>query len=860
MRNAGVSSVSFLIAVLLAVLAPLCPVSGQDRLGAFTAPQRSVRSRDIDQQHVRLDLRFDFAKQQIDAKATHRLSLFKPLREILLDAAELEILSASLLPTGDQPATPIKHQQQGQELRLILDKEYPADTQLQIAIEYRIVKPKHGAHFVMPDDSEPDQPQMVWTQSEPEFARYWYPCFDSPSDRLTSEIVATVPKEMLTLSNGVLQAKHDHDNGTRTWHWVQAKSHVPYLLSIVAGDFEAYEQAWNDMPVVSYVPRGHLPHAALSFEKTPRMVQYFSERIGVKYPWEKYAQICVDEYMWGGMEHTSATTLTLRTLHDERAHLDVSSDNLVAHELAHQWWGDLLTCKDWGELWLNESFATYFATLWTEHDLGWDEAAWARRGEANSYFDEDQRYRRPIVTYRYPSPAAMFDRHTYPKGGRVLHMLRFVLGEDAYWKAIRRYAEVHQFRTVETADLRRAIEETSGQGLNWFFDQWVHHGGHPEFHMQWHWDDASKNAVVTIKQTQKVDSLTPLYRMPVELEIGHGTSSQVRRIEVRKAEETFHFALDERPTRIVFDPRDWLLKKIGGKKSKEEWIDQLQNCQQVVARAQAIEGLQEYREQRDVAAALVKAAREDAFWGVRQEAVKALAKLNSDDVRAALLAAAREDQKSFVRREAIASLEHFAQDDVRAALRTAIAEDRSYYAVAAALKTLVKIDKDNCRAVLLAALETPSHQEVILKAACDGLVELNAREAVELLAKKLDGKLNPDSRVIVIGALAKLKADDEQYLVKLKAELDNDRSPVRRAAIDSLVALGNAQAIDWLQEKRSREENLGMLRTIDDAIEKLRSAQRPLDEVQKEVADLRKQNRSLEERLKKVEVESKTAE
>lgn len=177
------------------------------------------------------------------------------------------------------------------------------------------------------------------------------------------------------------------------------------------------------------------------------MMDFFSRKIGYRYPWPKYAQICVDEYNWGGMEHTSATTLNLGTLHDERAHLDVSSDNLVAHELAHQWWGDLLTCKDWGELWLNESFATYFATLWTEHDLGWDEAVWARQNEANDYLREDARYRRSIVNYRYNTPEQMFDGHSYPKGGRVLHMLRGELGEEAFWRGI----ETAIFKSISIA-------------------------------------------------------------------------------------------------------------------------------------------------------------------------------------------------------------------------------------------------------------------------------------------------------------------------------------------------------------------------------------------------------------------------
>lgn len=847
------SGVLYALASVVCLFALIDDAAAQDRRGPFTQPPKSVRTREFDQLHLKLELVFDFEKQQFDGVATHRLKLFRPLTQLAFDAVEMQIERVALREGKEVAARQLQHELRDGQLRVQLGQEFPVDAELEIEVAYRVTKPKHGAHFVEPDKSEPDQPRMVWTQSEPEFARYWYPCFDSPNDRLTSEIIATAPKQYFVLSNGALRDKQPVENDRLRWHWVQAKSHVPYLMSVVAGDFEAFEQSWDGIPVISYVPRGYQADAARSFEKTPAMVEFFSRKIGVRYPWEKYTQICVDEYHWGGMEHTSATTLNLRTLHDERAHLDVSSDSLVAHELAHQWWGDLLTCKDWGELWLNESFATYFATLWTEHERGWDEAAWERRGDANAYLEEDARYRRPIVTYRYGDPERMFDRHTYPKGGRVLHMLRFVMGDDAYWRAIRHYAANHQFRTVETADLRIAIEESTGQGLNWFFDQWVHQGGHPEFDVSWSWDEATKSVVLVVRQKQKVDDLTPLFRMPVEIEIARGTSSEIKRIQVSKAEETFHFGLNERPSRVCFDPQDWLLKKLKAEKSKEEWIDQLANSRYVISRAQAVEGLKAFREHGDAVAALENAARHDPFWGVRQEAVKALAETNKDATRAALIEIARDDNKSFVRREALSALGNFSHDDTRRALRTVIAQDRSYYAVAEALKALVKVDREHCGPELLAALETPGHQEVVLRAACDGLVEIKNTQASALLGKQLAGKLRPEQRAVILCALAKLEPGDRQWLDQLKEELHNERNFVRKSAIETLVALQHPEAIAWLQERRALEESPNMLRTVDEALEKLRQGQKPLGAVQKEVETLRKQNRDLEERLQKLE-------
>lgn len=843
--------------ILTTVLAALftLPALAQQRPGPFTQPPRSVRSRTIDQGHVKLDLKFDFEKQQFHGTATHTLKLFQAASEIDLDAAGMKIEKVAARRTKGDPSTPVevKFRHQSPKLTIELGKEHPADSELEITIDYLVTKPLHGAHFVEPDADEPSQPRMVWTQSEPEYARYWYPCFDYPGDRLTSEIAATVPSKYVTLSNGVVDSKRDNGDGTTTWHWLQKTSHVPYLLSVVAGDFEILEQSWDGIPVQSYVPRGRLADAPRSFEKTPAMVAYFSQKIGHRYPWPKYAQICVDEYGWGGMEHTSATTLNMSTLHDERAHLDQSSDSLVSHELAHQWFGDLLTCKDWGELWLNESFATFFETVWTEHDLGWDQAAWDGQADAEAYQSEDARYRRSIVNYRYNDPEVMFDRHTYPKGGRVLHMLRFELGDEMFWRAIRRYVEINQHRNVETANFRIAIEEATGRGMNWFFDQWLYKGGHPEFNVSWDYDTTAKQLQVTVKQTQKVDDTTPLFRSSVEIEIVTPDQNVTRRVTVSKAEETFHFDVAQRPTRVVFDPKNWVLKKLTFKKSKEELLDQLAHEEQVIPRVQAVQGLAELTDEKDAVAALIRAAKDDRFWGVRQEAVKALAKASGDDVRAALIQSAKSDPKSFVRREALIALQKFPHADTRAAVREVIEKDQSYYAIAEALRCLVKIDREKSRELLLAALDKPSDNEVILRAAVNGLVELNHQTADERITKLLEGKLTPQHRGTLIAGLARLKPDDPAALEKLHAQLDNDRTDVRRAAIEALTTLGTPTSIDKLLARRSREEIPGTRARLDEAVEKLRTRLGQPDALRTELEQLRKQNQQLEERLKKLE-------
>lgn len=826
---------------------------GQERLEPFTRPARSIRTRPFEVEHIKLDLRFDFDKQQVDGRVTQRLRPFAPTQRVELDAVDMQIERVALLAASAADALKeLAFDQHDQSLAIELPREVAAHEMIELEIDYRLVQPQQGVQFVVPDESEPQREPIVWTQSQPESARYWFPCIDSPNVRLTSEMIATVPNDFFVLSNGVLHRTKDNGDGTQTWHWIQEQDHVPYLISVVAGRFEAYEQSWDGIPIISYVPPGRLEDAERSFGKTPEMMQFFSEKIGYRYPWPKYTQICCDEF-GGGMEHTSATTLTLETLHDQRAHLDVSSDNLVAHELVHQWWGNLLTCKDWAELWLNEGFATYFATLWKEHDLGFDEATWQRYREAESYRTEDtEAYRRPIVTYRYPEPISMFDRHSYPKGGRVLHMLRFVLGDDLFWEAMRHYCHKHAFSVVETADLRVAIEEATGQGLNWFFDQWVYRGGHPEYDVSYRWDEAEGVVRLTVKQVQAVDELTPLFRMPVEIDLVTDRETIRRRITVAKEEETFVLSLPSAPRRVVFDPQDWILKELDFKKSKRELIDQLAHDPHVVPRVQAAEGLKKCAPDGDALAALIAAATGDSFWAVREAAVKSLASFGGESARETLWKLARHDDKSAVRRAAVTALEDFPHEQTAAVLREAIADDPSYFVVADALRTLVEVQGDAARADLLAAIERTSHREVILTAACDGLAELGADEARPLLLELLEVQGAPQRRVAAFKALAKVGRGDPTVTEALARQLNNTRDYVSRAAAVALGETGDRAAIETLLARRPRALHPRTVAAIDAAVSKLRNTN-SFDELRREVESLKSQKRLLEERIESLE-------
>ena len=851
-RNLAIRCSYFLFALLLVVGSMAVCVAQGPRPGRFTFPTRSVRSREIDQKHIKLELVFDFESQIMKGKATVVFSAFQPVSTISFDAEEMTISQVT------QGGKPLKFSLTPGKLEVQLPQAIEASTDQEVVIDYLVVKPRNGAHFVVPDSSEPQSLKMVWTQCEPEYARFWFPCLDTSTDRITSEIVATVPGSYVVLSNGSLESKKKNDDGTQTWHWSQKQSHVTYLMSVVAGDFEVYEQSWDGIPIQSYVPRGMLEMAPRSFKKTPEMVKFFSQKIGHRYPWPKYAQICVDEYNWGGMEHTSATTLNLGTLHDENAALDGSSDNLVAHELAHQWFGDLLTCKDWAELWLNESFATYFATIWTEHDHGWDAATWDRHEEANAYLGEDARYRRSIVNYRYTDPNDMFDSHTYPKGGRVLHMLRFELGDEAFWKSINRYVQINQFRTVETADLRKAIADATGQELNWFFDQWIYKGGHPELDIQWSWDDATKAVQLVVKQTQKQDEVTPLFRFSTEVESAIGDQVERRKIVVSKDAETFQFALPSRPSRVVFDPRDLVLKTMTFTKSREELLDQLAHEKNLLPRKQAIEGLKAHINDPSVKVALIKSARNDPFWAIRRIALQVMSDLNEEAVRNTAIEIARGDGNAAVRSTAIELLGKYPTEEVKRELRGRIENDKSYNVVSTALRVLSAIDGVGAVPDLIAALSRPSANESILRTAASALSSANRNEAIEPIQKLLQGNPSADRRIILLGALAALKGADAESLKVFESQLNHARPTVRRAAFDAIAAVGNRSAIGTLQTRRTLESTPSMTKAIDAAIEKLQATTTSEKEQKllSEVEQLKKQNQELEERLRKLEAAS----
>jgi len=520
------------------------PVSSVAMTREFAFPGTRARwapDRVVDIQHLALALEVDPARRSVVGSVTLRCRVIADdTRSVELDAVELTIDRV----TADGAAARFRHD--GKKLRIELPSPAAAGAELVLAIGYRGA-PRRGLYFIGPSEAYPGKPVQIWSQGQDEDSRYWFPCYDYPNNRTTSEVIATVPEKFTVISNGALIATSANTAAkTRTFHWRHDVPHSAYLITLAAGEFTMIEERAGDTPVTYYVHPGREDDARRAFGNTPRMIQFFERIIGVPYPYAKYAQVAVSDFIFGGMENTSATTQTADTLHDARAHLDFKSDPLVAHELAHQWWGDLLTCRDWAHAWLNEGFATYFEALWCEENLGPDEFAWNVRQDREGYLDEDaNHYRRPIVCNRYRTPIDLFDRHLYEKGSLVLHMLRRITGDDLFYKSLNLYCTRHRGGNVITQDLQRAFEDTTGRNLDWFFDQWVYKEGHPEIEVSSSFDDKKKLLSIIVKQTHRTTDTTAAFKFPVTIALMDANGGEVRhRVEIKEREQVFNFVLD----------------------------------------------------------------------------------------------------------------------------------------------------------------------------------------------------------------------------------------------------------------------------------------------------------------------------
>jgi aminopeptidase N len=769
-------------------------------------PRKPERLRFVDVQHIKAELTLDTKKREVRGTVTHTVRPLHPfLKSIELDCGkDLRIERVTLGPDK----TPCTFRREGDTLSIALDKPREPEDSLDLAIAYH-GSPDRGIRFILPNPAYPEKPMAIWTQGEAEDTHHWLPCYDYPNDRATSEMIVTVEKPLVVLSNGVLVGTQGGPGNTVTYHWKMDVPFVSYLISLAVADFSVFHDKAGDLPVDYYVPRRVDEATARRFMgKTPQMIAFFNKATGRPYPYVKYAQAVMPEF-GGGMENITATTMTDHALHDEIAELEENFDGLVSHELAHQWFGDLLTCKDWSHIWLNEGFASYFGPLFTEHDRGEDTFRIEMNETLQGYFASDRDYRRPIVEQRYDSSDDMFDGMTYNKGACVLHMLRGVIGDDAWWKGIHRYVAGHQLQVVETDDFRKEMEAASGKSLKWFFDQWVHKAGHPELKVRWHYEDDDKTARVHIEQTQKVDAQTPLFRLPTTLEITEGVG-RVRTIPIviDGASQEFIIPAETRPKMVQIDPRGWLVKQLDFEKPVEESLFQLEHASCVLGRLDAARALiGQAKSRTDVATALVKAWDQEKNPLARRQLAELLA--NGDESSRAALIEAAKDSEARVRVAAIAGLSRLKHDGTtESILRSAWNNPKEAYgARQAALRGLAGWKVEDAPKLLDTALKMPANRHSIAATALELMLETSDSRARELAALYSRYGQPTALRTKALGAFPRLAKDDSALQDILVSLVDDPDTSVRFQVLHAVGELKIARALPALQARLARESS-----------------------------------------------------
>ncbi|MBI3404638.1 MAG: HEAT repeat domain-containing protein [Acidobacteria bacterium] len=759
------------------------------------ADEPFARNRVYDLQHVRIEMSFDIAQRKIMGKVTHTLTpLHGDLSEVEFDSVDLTIQKVSV---GGQPA---KFASANDKLKIELPKPARPGESLNISIQYE-GQPKRGLFFILPDKNYPHRPIQIWTQGESEDTRYYIPIYDYPNDLVTTETILTVPESWKAVSNGKLLGVKPAAGGMKTWEWKSAKPFATYLIAIAAGEMAERTETWRGIPVTFYAPKDRENLLEPTYRRTRAMLDFYSEKLGVLYPWEKYGQATVDEFVAEGMENASLTINATRDM--EHPEMDAESryhaDWLVSHELAHQWFGDLVTAKDWGHVWLNEAFASYMDTLWREHSLGKDDVAYYVWNEGRQWMQGQSNYVTPIVTHDF-TDFVMLSGNFYQKGDQVVYMLRGKLGDENFFKALQYYLKKYAHQNVVTADLARAIEESTGANVDSFLEQWVFCAGAPRFQVSYTWDEYAKQIKLSVKQTQKVENYVHLFRLPVPVEITTDTGSKRHTIWVTKASEDFTLPAETRPRMVVFDAGNTLLDATQFQKEPGEWIYQLQHGNTVPDRAEAARVLREVKDKSDVIDALGTAAMNDPFWGVRVQAMQSLGAFGGPAAQKYVLAATA-NSESWVRSDATTQLAKFTGDDAVAAKVEAIyREDKAFTVRAAALRTLGQLKSKSALEVLRAASKVDSPGEIIRAAAISGMGSLADPAAVPTLMEWAAPGKPLLVRQNAVTGLGRVDKKNKEITHLLASFLKEPYFQLRLSTAFALGARGDEDAIPALEE------------------------------------------------------------
>ncbi len=834
-------------------------------------------------EHIALDLAFDIPAKRYSGTCKVRIApVIDGLSGLTLDAVDLQIKSVKVGKTKQD------FDYDGEQLQVTLKTPTEFGKSFTLAIEYAVENPQRGIYFIGPDEHYPDKPTQVWTQGEDEDSRFWFPCFDYPGQLATSEIRVRVPKKYRVVSNGELVST-EAEGSDKIYHWKLEKVHPSYLMTLAIGAFDEITDEWQGRPVSYYFEKGRKAEAKLTMGKTPEMMAALSKWFGYDYPFSNYDQVCVSDFIFGGMENTTTTLLTDRCLIDKRAALDNQrAETLVAHELAHQWFGDLMVINHWSQAWVKEGAATYSEVLWLEETLGKEEALYYHLNHARAYLSEDQsRYRRPLVTHIYREAIELYDRHIYEKGSCVYHMIRTELGDELFTRSLSTLLTDNAHSTVETIDLLRAIDKATGRNLRFLFDQYVFRGGHPDYKVGYSWDSESNLAKLSVTQTQVEDGKSQvqegLFDLKVPIGFGYlnktgseaGAEVKTFKVRIHQREQALYFPLENKPDFISFDVGNHLLKTVELTYPVAELKAQLMHDPDPISRLFAAEALAK-KGSLEAVASLKTALKSDPFWAVRAEVAEQLGSVQLAQAEAALLTGL-EDEHPKVRRAVVEALGGVKTADSYKALKAVVEKgDVSYYVESAAARSLGTIgastlagkdkEKKTLKVLDTVLKEREGWNEVVRGGAIAGLSQFkSSAAALDLLLPYTELGVPQALRLVAIRALGSISLNQEKpaierILDRLEALSREEFFLTQIATVGALSQMEVRGAVAILRGLADHSPDGRVKRRADEAAQKVQKkigSDKAIADLRQELDEVKQTNKDLKSRLENLEAKAK---
>ena len=646
--------------------------------------------------HTKLKVSFDFSKKELKGEEWVTLTPhFYPTKNVILDAKAMLIHSIKLNNRS------LEYKYDGFKINITLPREYKNGEEYTLHIDYtarpekvrqkgsNAISGAKGLYFINPTGEDPKKPTQIWTQGETEASSCWFPTIDSPNQKTSQELYITVPNRFVTLSNGKLVNQTNKGNN-RTDYWKFDKKHAPYLFFMGIGEYEIIKDSYKNIPVEYYVEKKYAAEAKEIFGLTPEMIGFFSKKLGVEYPWNKYSQIVARDYVSGAMENTTAV------IHGENAYqmkgqlIDENrQENTIAHEIFHHWFGNLVTTESWSNLTLNESFANYSEYLWREYKYG-KENADAHLFEAiKVYKDDKDNIDKKLVRFRYVDKEDMFDAVSYNKGGAILHMLRKHLGDEAFFAGLKKYLIDNQYKSAEVHQLRLALEEVSGKDLNWFFNQWYFSSGHPNIQVSYDYNTLEKTVTVNFIQTQANE-----FQFPIAIDVFESGKKTRYNVFVDGRDASFKLSFNNPPTLIQVNADGVVLGDFIENKVLSDYIFQLKNAENYQHRREALLEVAKRQDDKRAFNAIAEAMN-DKFYKIRILALENINLINKwakKDVIEKIKNIADNDKKTLVQAAAIETLGKLTDPELRPIFEKAL-NSKSYNTIGKALVAMYYVDK-----------------------------------------------------------------------------------------------------------------------------------------------------------------------